>query len=501
MIFSISGVLKGGATNLSGSRASYNAENNADDALNTYNGIARNGLTYSTGKIGNAFLYNGTGSDVLVPDTTLKLTGSFTVSAWVYQTSRPSNTWLFYSYPFQAGAGQRGWGLLIETTGRVAVYYVDRYAGNRYMSTGGNIVPLNKWTLVTFTWDPTTGTHIFYLNGTAVYGGSFGSSEIWYASPDSLNTPTIGSANYNGKLDAVNIWNKTLSAAEVLDLYNCGNGKQYPFPVSNIDEDVCKFTSAAIITDPIQLTAVSQLVSDLKSTGLWSKMKAIYPFVGGTAHAHKFNLKDPRDLDAAFRLGFYGNMNHTNAGAVPNGSDSYAGTYLMPSVTLTSSQHVSFYSVTNRGTSISNTLSEIEIGGISSGDGIPGISMGFNSNAWNSGTPNYFISRLSGGGYASYGLPPIVDTRGFGVLSRTDINSVRAFWNGANYGVSSQSYIPVPVPLSIFGRAYNVTNAEPHTISRKTCAFASIGDGLTDAEVSTLYTIVQAYETTLGRAV
>ena len=31
-------------------------------------------------------------------------------------------------------------------------------------------------------------------------------------------------------------------------------------------------------------------------------MKAIYPFVGGTATTHKFNLKDPADINAAFRL-------------------------------------------------------------------------------------------------------------------------------------------------------------------------------------------------------
>jgi hypothetical protein len=28
-------------------------------------------------------------------------------------------------------------------------------------------------------------------------------------------------------------------------------------------------------------------------------MQAIYPFIGGTAYSHKFNLKDPRDTDAA----------------------------------------------------------------------------------------------------------------------------------------------------------------------------------------------------------
>lgn len=33
---------------------------------------------------------------------------------------------------------------------------------------------------------------------------------------------------FNGRLDAVSVWNKVLSADEVTQLYNSGNGKQYP---------------------------------------------------------------------------------------------------------------------------------------------------------------------------------------------------------------------------------------------------------------------------------
>ena len=41
-----------------------------------------------------------------------------------------------------------------------------------------------------------------------------------------------GNANYflkNGsKIDTLSVWDKQLTAAEVTDLYNLGNGKQYP---------------------------------------------------------------------------------------------------------------------------------------------------------------------------------------------------------------------------------------------------------------------------------
>ena len=85
------------------------------------------------------------------------------------------------------------------------------------------------------------------------------------------------------------------------------------------------------------------------------------------------------------------------------------------------------------------------------------------------------------------------------MLSRTDLNTVNAYWNGTYYGQNAQTSIAVPTPLTLFGRAYNVAGSETYTFSGKTCAFASIGDGLTSTETDSFYMIVQKYQTTLGR--
>ena len=52
------------------------------------------------------------------------------------------------------------------------------------------------------------------------------------------------------------------------------------------------FLKAAGITDATITSAVKTLVRGLQADGLWSKMKAIYPMVGGNATAHSYNLKD-----------------------------------------------------------------------------------------------------------------------------------------------------------------------------------------------------------------
>ena len=69
-----------------------------------------------------------------------------------------------------------------------------------------------------------------------------------------------------------------------------------------IDSDAQAFITAAGITDSTQQAAITNLVIGLKNDNLWTKMKAIYPFVGGTAASHKFNLKNPLDTNAAYRL-------------------------------------------------------------------------------------------------------------------------------------------------------------------------------------------------------
>ena len=98
--------------------------------------------------------------------------------------------------------------------------------------------------------------------------------------------------------------------------------------------------------------ALDGLVLSLKDAGLWSKMKAVYPFIGGTADLHKWNLMDPRDANNAYRLTFIGSStSHTQAlgyRANPTPAQGgYADTHLVPSTTLDpASVHMALYSLT-----------------------------------------------------------------------------------------------------------------------------------------------------------
>jgi len=271
---------------------------------------------------------------------------------------------------------------------------------------------------------------------------------------------------------------------------NIGTWYKESFVFSNYDSDALSFISAAGLTDSIQKSAINTLVKDMKSTNIWTKMKAIYPFVGGTALSHKWNLKDPRDLDIAFRLNFYGGITHSLTGALPNGITGYANTHLIPNSSLIENNiHISYYSESNVNTGGDQT----DIGALDS-YGYFWLSPQYNTGIY----VNRFLSRNSSN--IILANCENLDARGFYTSSKISntVNSFKIYKNGILKDVKDGSGAN---PISnIFLFAGSVNNFALYYTNRE-CAFSTIGDGLTDIEASDFYNIVQKYQTTLGRNV
>jgi hypothetical protein len=256
--------------------------------------------------------------------------------------------------------------------------------------------------------------------------------------------------------------------------------------IVGIDADAQAFITAAAITDPVQINAINTLVEGMKTDGVWTKMKAIYPFVGGTASTHKWNLKDPRDLDAAYRLVFNGGWTHSSNGATPNGTNGYADTYLNTSTNLTASSiHISSYLRTNS-------------------DGVFNEIGAYNTNL-NASLSLY--PRLTNISYNDIGLAQTgrvtyanTDSRGYFIASRTSNVLLKAYKNNTLNGSYTIADNATYGSVKVFLSAQSANNVASQYSNRQT-AFATIGDGLTDTEAANLYTRVQAYQTTLSRNV
>ena len=253
-----------------------------------------------------------------------------------------------------------------------------------------------------------------------------------------------------------------------------------------VDPDAQAFITAAAITDPTQQAAINTLIVDLKGYSIWTKMKALYPFVGGTASTHKFNLKDPRDLDAAFRIFWNGGVTHSANGVQFGGVNGWGNTYYNLSANASLNSHsISFYS---RTTGTSSLQCEIGV----TGSPLEGGSTIFGRF---SGVTYYRINTP-----ATYVTASDADSRAFYLANRTASNVINGWRNSTK--VTTGTTLSV-TPLGNVNYAIGSLNENGaiNYPSAKQCAFASIGDGLTDAEAANFYTAVQAFQTTLGRQV
>lgn len=255
---------------------------------------------------------------------------------------------------------------------------------------------------------------------------------------------------------------------------------------ATFDSDAQAFITATGITGT-NATATNQLVLDLKAANIWTKMKAVYPMVGGTATTHKFNLVNSQDSDAAFRLVFTGGWTHSSTGSLPNGTNAYASTFLTTSVNLAlNSGHYSTYLRTN------NTTAAIDIG-----------------SQTNSGSYTYLYTYYTSPTLRDYrycegfsGVTRLLSparTDGHFITSRTGASAIKGYRNGA-VEVSATTASSATSNVQIIIGALN-NNGTAQNFSNRQCAFASIGDGLTDAEALALYNATQTFNTTLGRQV
>ena len=262
----------------------------------------------------------------------------------------------------------------------------------------------------------------------------------------------------------------------------------YAFGVA-YDPDAQAFFTASGLTGATELNAVNQLVVDLKAANIWTKMKAIYPFVGGTAALHKWNLKDPQDLDAAFRLVFNGGWTHSSNGALPNGTNGYANTFLNAKTILQQfSHHHSFYHNTDNIGTASRSMG----GAQSSG------SVNFRTTIEGSGTQITF--RSLGATNNESGLTAST-LKGFRASSRTANNNVFIVKADGTSTTPSTVVASNALPLLNCYLAAEATNLAAVRYAAMQVAFHSIGDGLTTAEGLDLRNAVQAYQTTLSRQV
>ena len=247
-----------------------------------------------------------------------------------------------------------------------------------------------------------------------------------------------------------------------------------------IDADAQSFFAASGITNLTQKNAVNQLVLDLKSANIWAKMKALYPIVGGNATSHSYNLKNT----AQYQLSFSSGWTHASTGMTP--LNAYANTQFNPfqqSLSINSA-HIAYY---RRNVSTGTLIGSLTNTGIATrftltpdyGDGYGNISEIISTNAQQQSA--------------------IISDVGLIIGNRNSSTSFKLFAN--NILKQTVTRTSTTQPNNSFYIGANHENSAATAYNSAQCAFASIGDGLTDSEASAFYTAVQAFQTSLSRQV
>lgn len=255
------------------------------------------------------------------------------------------------------------------------------------------------------------------------------------------------------------------------------------------DIDVIKFIKAAGITGGTEFSAVNYLVIALKNKNLWDKIIALYPFVGSTATAHKYNLKDPRDVNAAFRIVWAGGVTHDSNGVTFDGVNGYGDTWLIPSTSmLLGNESMFLYSRTSATATgwdmgAANTITQRDT--LILRTPVDNITVNINSTSAGAGSLSFNNTSASG----------------FFIGSRISQNDLRIYKNGTQIGTTATvTNNGTRSNLSVLIGARRISSG-PNGFVARNFALAGLGRGFTNTQANDFYDIVQQYQTILNRQV
>ena len=231
--------------------------------------------------------------------------------------------------------------------------------------------------------------------------------------------------------------------------------------------------------------ATITLFTSLVSNNLWDSLNAIYPYLGGTSGGCAINGKTP----GTYNITWNGGMTFDSNGPKGNGTNGYGNTNLNDNTVLSlDSTHLSIYSNTN------SQDNGADFGVLNSGN--TSSFQGYLRQP--SPDANIFATKIHDNTYSSVSVP---NSTGYFVFTRTAASARGYYRNGTSLSTNTTgttSVSKVNADMFLFARNQYGDGIAANFNSRQQ-TFATIGLGLTAAQVSTLSTIINTFQTSLSR--
>src|SRR5579864_1271222 len=192
-------------------------ENNGDDIV-SHNNLSLGPATFTTGKVGQAFSFDGSGfASAGRPSNLINMGNQVTIDGWINPSSGSNtNEAVYFGKPTSGGNDYDLFclfGPVCQLTGAIKTNGVEHFLG-----TGIN-PPADTWSHVALTYDGSTMT--VYLNGVNV-----ASQPVTGNIDDSGQSFDIAGGdglNFAGLIDEVEVFNTALSASDIAAIYNAGS--------------------------------------------------------------------------------------------------------------------------------------------------------------------------------------------------------------------------------------------------------------------------------------
>jgi len=196
----------------------------------------------SDGKINAGYENDGTGNSNLFDDPVINFSGSGTVAVWIYDEKNDALERFAYLASEQAGGtSDRIW-LFRGTDGQLGI----RLGTSSRVNGIFNHVA-NTWYHFAVVWSGTD--YVVYVDGQEEASGTF-SNGVDETDQMSFGGGSSNENMWEGRLDELGVWKRALSAGEIEEIYNNGQGLQYPFFFQEgINVFVTDFYTGAPITD------------------------------------------------------------------------------------------------------------------------------------------------------------------------------------------------------------------------------------------------------------
>jgi hypothetical protein len=225
------------------------------------------------------------------------------------------------------------------------------------------------------------------------------------------------------------------------------------------------------------------MFASLKSAGIYTKLDALYPFLGGIAASAKWNAKNPVDTNAAFRLTFGGGSTFSQQkGYITNGANASADTYWVQSgQTTTGNTSIGVF------ISISGATEGFEIGSRETVTSTVWL-------AFDASRTGNFRGGLETG-LTNFTAQTVSQAINFNAISRANNSTVLFVARGG--GVQSTALTGLSRLQNISTTIGQANGFGSYTNNGIGTAF--IGEGLTSTQLGNLRDIITTFNTTLGR--